>query len=167
MFGATDTFDPAAMQQFMRQPDIFWSTRDALSPPPEVTDFTGHFVHPDVWTMAATWEGDPIGFVQFVKRGPILAEMTAGFHEEFRGRVALGFSRFAIGSVFEKKGILKIVAIVPSDNRPALAGIRRLGFAAEGRLTRAIVRNSNRWGPAGLYDLTLWGLSKPGMNGGL
>jgi hypothetical protein len=157
MYAATDNFDPAVMAAFMRTPEMYWATRDAFSPSPETMDFAGHMARPDVWTMAATYQGKLVGFVQFTRRTSICAEMEAAFLEGYRGKVALGFCQFALGIAFDIKCLLKVIAVVPSDNRPALMGVRRLGFAEEGRLQQAIVRGESRFGKAGLYDLVLFG----------
>jgi RimJ/RimL family protein N-acetyltransferase len=159
-FGATDRFDREEMQKVMRMPDIYWSMADALAPQPEAVDFVGHMAHPDTWTVAGTYGHHIIGFVQFIRRTSIGAEIHVGFHPQFRGIVAKSIIQYAIGMAFEEKHLLKLWAIIPSDNRPCIALARAVGFQPEGRLARSIVRGPSRWGEAGLKDLVLLGLSK-------
>lgn len=157
-FEATDRFQPEAMQQFMRRPDIYWSGTDALAPPPESVDFVAHMLHPDTWITAALFNGHIIGYVQFLRRTSICAEIHVGFHPQCRGKVARGFVQDAIFKAFKTKGLLKLLAVIPSDNRPAILGARHIGFVQEGRLTRAIVRQNDGGTP--LRDLIILGLSK-------
>jgi RimJ/RimL family protein N-acetyltransferase len=118
-----------------------------------------HMLHNDTWTVAATFHGHIIGYVKFVRRTSVMVEMTVGFHPQFRGRVARACVQDAIAQVFRDKGMLKIYAAIPDDNKAALAGIRRLGvgFVQEGRLTRAIVREGRN---PPLADLLIFGLSR-------
>lgn len=158
-FGATDRFDLGAMQEFMRRPDVYWSAVDALAPPPEEHDFAGYLAHPDVWTVAGTFQGHIIGYVLFNKRTSIGAEIHVGFHPSCRGRIAKSVIEHAIGLAFMHKRLLKLWAIVPSDNRPAIWLARTIGFVPEGRLTNAVVRQVE--GERGsLRDLIVLGLSK-------
>lgn len=158
-FDVTDRFDPTVMQDFMRRPDIYWASNDALMPPPEVMNFVEHMLHPDTWTVAATFQGHIIGYVKFVRRTSIMVEMVVGFHPQFRGRIARACVLAAIGQAFREKGFLKIVAVIPDDNKAALVGIRRLGagFVLEGRLSRAIVREGRN---PPIADLLIFGLSR-------
>jgi RimJ/RimL family protein N-acetyltransferase len=154
----TDQFDPGAMQVLRRRPDIYWQSTDALMPQPEQMDFIAHMLHPDVWTVAGTLDGGIFGFVEFNRRTSIGAEIHCGFHPQFRGRVARAVVQYAIAQAFETKGLLKLWAPIPSDNRAALFGARHLGFHEEGRLTRAIVRQVKDGPP--LRDLVLMSLEK-------
>lgn len=160
-FAVTDRFDPEVMQAFMRRPDVYWSAADALMPPPEAMDFVGHMAHPDVYTLAATHGGHVVGYVQFNKRTSIGAEIHVGFHPQYRGIVAKRVVEYAIGLVFRDKGLLKLWAIVASDNRAAVLGAKAIGFTPEGRLRNAIVRDVAAGGPP-LADLIILGLSRQG-----
>lgn len=157
-FEVTDRFDPEVMQAFRRRPDIYWPSTDALSPPPEAMDFIGHMLHPDVWTVAGTLGGLIFGYCEFNRKTSIGAEFHAAFHPQFRGRIAREVCRAAIDIAFTKKGLLKLWAPVPSDNRRAILGAHFLGFREEGRLTRAIVRQVEEGPP--LRDLVILSLSK-------
>src|SRR5205807_4499867 len=87
MFDITDRFNVGDMQALMRHPSIYWSASDALSPKPEEMDFVAHLTHPDTWTVAGRYKGYLIGYVQFVKRTSVGAEIHTGFLPGFRGRV--------------------------------------------------------------------------------
>lgn len=161
----SDQFDPMAMQAFRRRPDIYWGGSDAMLPAPEQMDFIPHMMHPDVWIVAATLNGHIFGFVEFNRRTSVMAEIHCGFHPEFRGRIALVVVRHAIALAFRDHGLAKLVAIIPSDHRPAIIGALRIGFRQEGRLTRAIVRDGrdcifNQPPHGGLTDLLLLGLER-------
>lgn len=153
-FSATDQFDPQAMQAFMRQPEIYWATSDRMAPPPEVMDFIGHLMSPYTWTVAAKWEQTIIGYVQFVQRTSVLAELHVAFHPQARGLVARTFTGYAIARAFTERGLLKLLAVIPSDNRRAVMAAHLMHFRLEGTLTCAIVRES------GLRDLLLFTLEK-------
>lgn len=156
---ATDQFSPEAMQALRRRPDLYWAMSDALAPPPENVDFIEHMLHPDVWTVAGTLNGYVFGYVEFVRRTSIGAEIHVGFHPQFRGVIARAITQYAISRAFGEKGLVKLWAPIPSDNRAALFGARHLGFREEGRLTAAIVRNTDDGGPP-LRDLVIMALSK-------
>jgi RimJ/RimL family protein N-acetyltransferase len=164
-FAATDNFNHEAMQDFMRIPEIYWSAADALSPQPEQIDFVGHMSHPDTWTVAIHYGEFIVGYVQFIKRTSVGAEIHTGFHPNFRGRVAKEAIQYAIGIAFSVKHLLKLWAIVPSDNRPAIVLARAVGFEPEGRLRQAIMRGESKWGKAGLKDLVILGLSRDQAKG--
>lgn len=158
-FAVTEAFDIGDMQAFMRRPDVFWPGADALSPPPEALDFAEHMLHPDTWIVAGTFRGHIIGYVKFIKRTSIGAEIHVGFHPQFRGQIAGAVCKYAIALAFKERGFLKLWAIIPSDHRAALWGAYALGFRQEGRLTRAIVRDRGN-GAAPLADLVILGLEK-------
>jgi RimJ/RimL family protein N-acetyltransferase len=160
-FSVSDRFDPAIMQEFMRRPDVYWDVRDALAPQPESVDFVSHMLHPDVWTVAAKLGEHIVGYIQFNRRTSVMAEMTVAFHPQARGRVARTFVQIALQVAFTEKGLLKVLACIPDDNRAAIYGVRHLGFTPEGRLRNAIVRKG-RTPP--LADLLLFGLSRQGVN---
>lgn len=160
-FAVTDRFDAEAMQAFMRRPDVYWSSGDALMPPPEAMNFVEHMAHPDVYTLAATHAGHVVGYVQFNRRTSIGAEIHVGFHPQYRGFVAKRVIEYAIGLVFRDKGLLKLWATVPSDNRAAVLGAKAIGFVVEGRIRNAIVRDVGGGGPP-LADLIILGLSRQG-----
>ena len=153
-----EQFDPLAMQAFRRRPDVYWPAADALSPPPEAMDFVGHMLHRDVWTIAGMLAGHIFGFVEFTRRTSVMAELSVGFHPQFRGTIARAVIQFAIKKAFEEKGLVKLCAPIASDNRQAIMGARLIGFKEEGRLTRAIVRQVKSGPP--LRDLVIMGLSK-------
>lgn len=156
-FDVTEQFDPRAMQEFMRRPDIYWSASDALAPPPEAMDFVAQMLHPDVWTIAATANGLICGYVLFNKRTSIGAEIHTGFHPQFRGKFAKTVIEWAIQRAFKEKGLVKVWAIIPSDNQAAVWGCRSMGFVFEGRLRNAIVRRPETDGGPPLRDLLLFG----------
>ena len=142
----------------MRHPDIYWPTRDAIAPQPENVHFI--FDDPEVWTVAALWDGHIIGYVQFIRKTSIGAEVHTAFMPEFRGKPAKAIGQFAIAKAFTEKALLKLWAPIPSDNRPAMMAARLMGFRVEGRLTRAIIRGDSRWGKAGIYDMVLFSLNR-------
>lgn len=156
MFAATEQFDPRVAQVLMRRPDIYWSAHDRLSPQPETIDFTAYLAHPDVWTVLGTYNDVPIGYVTFMKRTSVGAEIHVGFVPECRGRVAKTIVQHAIGLAFRDHGMLKLWAIIPSDNRRAILGAKAIGFAPEGRLRNAIMRDAQ----PPLRDLLILGLSR-------
>lgn len=160
---ATDVFDPHAMQDFMRRPDIYWSASDALSPQPEAMDFVSHMLHPDIWTIAATINGLIFGYVQFNKRTSIGAEIHTGFHPQFRGKIAKVVIEHSIQRAFKEKGLVKLWAIIPSDNRAAIWGARSMDFLFEGRLRNAIVRATGTDGGPPLRDLVIFGRDRGGL----
>lgn len=168
-FHATETFDAGSMAAFIRQPSIYWAVSDAAAPPPEVLDIESHLAHPHTRTLACCLGDVIIGYIQFILRTSVCAEMIVGFHPNFRGKVAKAFCQYAIGQAFAEKGLLKLYVSIPSDNRRALVMARSCGFRPEGRLTRAVIRGYEisdldrrafTSTPPGLYDLLILGLSK-------
>lgn len=145
----------------MRRPEIYWAVSDAMSPAPEQMDFIGHLLSPYVWTVAALWQQNIIGYVLFEQRTSVGALIHVAFHPEARGKVARTFTLHAIGRAFSERGLLKLWAFIPTDNKRALVGAKHIGFHEEGRLTRTIMRES------GLLDLIVLGLEKgdAGQNG--
>src|SRR5262245_15039466 len=117
-FEVTDRFDPVAMQEFMRQPSIYWPGTDALAPEPESIDFVGFLCQPQIWALAATYGPFIIGVVYFDLKTSIGAEMHVAFHPQYRGVFAKRVVLHALGRAFMEKGILKVWAPIPSDNRP-------------------------------------------------
>ena len=117
--------------------------------------------HQHTYTVAVHVNHYIIGYVQFVQRTSIGAEIHVGFHPNFRGVIAKAGIEDAIRTVFEKKGILKLWAIIPSDNRPAILLAKAVGFEPEGRITRAIMRGGSKWSEPGLKDLVILGLNRP------
>ncbi len=160
-FDLTDRFDVPAMVQFMRTPEIYWSASDALAPQPEQMDFEGYLLHPDVWSLAATFKGTVIGYVLFNKRTSIGAEVHCGFHQHARGKIAFTFMQMAITRAFAERGLLKVWAIIAADNRAACMGCGALGFVREGVLRNAVVRQGAAEGKPPLRDLVIFGLSRP------
>lgn len=154
-----ERFDPWAMQAFRQRPDVYWPSSDVMSPQPEQMEYVPHMLHPDVWTLAATLDETIFGFVEFVRRTSVGAEMHVGFHPQCRGRMAGAVVQHAIGLVFRDKGIVKLWAPIPSDHKAALFGARWLGFREEGRLTKAVLRSVGS-APPTLRDLVLMSLSK-------
>jgi L-amino acid N-acyltransferase YncA len=142
------------MQEFMRRPEIYWAVSDSMSPAPEQMDFIGHLTSPYVWTVAALWEGSVIGYVLFETRTSVSAVIHVAFHPQARGMVARAFAQYAIGRAFTERGLLKLWAFIPTDNKRALFGARHLGFHQEGLLTKSIMRSD------GLRDLVVMGLEK-------
>jgi RimJ/RimL family protein N-acetyltransferase len=142
-----------ALEAFMKVPEIYWAQNDALSPPPEAVNFIGHLTHPDVATFMATYGTNIIGYVQFVRRSSIAAEMHVAFRKEFRGTVARAMVQYALASVF-KRGLLKVWGLVPSDNRAAAMAARLIGMHVEGRLKDATVRED------GLRDIVIFSISR-------
>ncbi len=159
----TDRYDLAEMVAFMRQPDIYWAASDALAPQPEQMRFEEYLLHPDVWSLAATYKGHIVGYVLFNKRTSIGAEIHCGFHQNARGKLALVWCQYAIAKAFAERGLLKVWAIVPADNRAALMGCGALGMVREGLLRNAIVRAGAAEGAPPLRDLVIMGLSRPDL----
>jgi RimJ/RimL family protein N-acetyltransferase len=153
-FAATDRFDVDAMASFMRRPEIYWPASDCLAPPPEAMRFEEHLVSPHVWTIAATYQDQIIGYVQFIQKTTIGAEIHTGFHPKARGKVAKTMIEYAIAMAFRDRGLTKLWGIIASDNKPALMMAASIGFHREGRLTNSIVRKHEGDGPP-LSDLIL------------
>jgi RimJ/RimL family protein N-acetyltransferase len=153
-FAATDTFDVDAMATFMRRPEIYWPASDCLAPPPEAMKFEEHLVSPHVWTVAATFQGHIIGYVQFIQKTTIGAEVHIGFHPQARGKVAKVMFEHAIALAFRDRGLTKLWGIIASDNKPALRMAGAVGFRREGRITNSIVRKHDGEGPP-LSDLII------------
>jgi hypothetical protein len=139
-FVMTEQFNPNAMQEFMRRPELYWPVRDALSPQPETVDFITHMQNPSVWTLAATLEDMIIGYVQFVARTTVMVEITVAFHPQCRGKIAKAFTQHAIGMLFRDRTVTKVIACIPADNRAARWGACAIGFREEARLLQAMVR---------------------------
>ena len=158
MFSATDQFDPMEMSLFMRRPDIYWPTSYSMAPPPEAMDFVEHMLKPFTWTVAAMWAGEIIGYVQLLQRTSIMAEVTVSFHPQARGRIARTFFEYTMGRAFTERGLLKLTASIPSDNRRAIIAAYVMHFKLEGRLTGAIVRD------CGICDLLLFGLNRDNVS---
>lgn len=154
----TVTNDHTAAASIMRRSDIYWSAQDAMSPPPETVDYREYLAHPDVWAVTALYNGTPVGYVVLMQRTSIGAELHVGFVRECRGLIAKTFVLHTIGVAFRDRGLLKLWAIVPSDNRAAILGAKAVGFTPEGRLRNAMMRRVAD-GPA-LRDLLILGLSK-------
>jgi len=157
-FSVTDRYEMGAMAAMMRHPAVYWSATDALAPQPEEMDFESHLAHPDTWTVAATFRGVIIGYIQFIKRTSVMAEIHTGFLPQFRGLIAKNFIKHCIGLAFTQKGLTKLCAMIPSDNKPAIYLARNIGFKEEGRLTKAVVRRVKDGPP--LRDLVLLCLSR-------
>jgi RimJ/RimL family protein N-acetyltransferase len=157
-YNISERYDMQAMCQFMARPEIYWATHDRLFPQPEQVDFTQELYHPQTATFAATFRGQIIGYVQFMRRTSIGAEMHLAFREGFRGKIAKAMTLFALSQIFQR-GMLKVWAGVPSDNRLALLAARHIGMKQEGTLTRAIVTNE------GLRDLHIFAISKDALFG--
>ena len=113
MFGLSERWDMDALCAFLAQPELYWEINDHLSAQPEQLNWPNYVSRHDVATWAATWDGNIIGYVQFLKRTSIGAEMTLAFRENFRGRIAKTLTLAAMAQAFEKKGLLKIWATVP------------------------------------------------------
>jgi ribosomal protein S18 acetylase RimI-like enzyme len=160
-FNVTDRFDADAMQSFMRQPGMYWPTQDALAPQPDEINFVERMLSPSVWTYAATLGGHICGYVQFVARTSVMSEITAGFHPQCRGRIAKAIAAHAIGLAFRDLGVVKIIACVPADNRPARMVVRLLGFDEEARLHDAIVRPMTDKFTTPLRDIIIYSLTRP------
>lgn len=159
----TDRFPAEAMQAFMRREDIYWPGADALSPSPEQVDFVSYMADPNVYTYAGTHNGQIFGYVQFVKRTSVGAEVHAGFHPQYRGIFAKRVGEAAIAAAWDRLGLCKLWAPIPSDNHAALAAARLMGFRQEGRITRAICRRVEGNGPP-LADLVIYSLSRKGAH---
>jgi RimJ/RimL family protein N-acetyltransferase len=150
------------MAQFMRMPEVYWSASDAMAPPPAAMQVEEYLLHPFNFTIAAMYNEIIIGYVLFVKRTSIGAELHTGFHPQARGKIAKAFIEDAIHRAFTVKGLMKLWAIIPADNRRAILGAKAIGFTPEGRLTKAMVRGGQMCQdcPPGLYDLLILGMSK-------
>lgn len=158
MFAMSERYDMQAMCQFMARPEIYWATHDRLFPQPEQVDFRPELCHPQTATFAAMYQGQIVGYVQFMRRTSISAEMHLAFREGFRGKVAKTMTLYAMSQIFQR-GMLKVWAGVPSDNRLALLAARHIGMKQEGTLTRAIVTEG------GLRDLLVFAISKDALIG--
>ena len=154
LFQITERWDVEAMCGFLAQPELYWQINDHLSPQPEALNWREYVSRQDVATYAATWEGNIVGYVQFLKRTSVGAEMTVAFREGFRGRIAKTLTLAAMANAFEKKMLLKLWATVPTDNRLALRAAVHIGMRKEGQLTKSIVRAD------GVRDLVLFGITR-------
>jgi RimJ/RimL family protein N-acetyltransferase len=162
-FTVTERFDLGAMQDFMRQPAIYWAGADALAPQPEAVQFAEHMLDPSIWTLAATHGPYIVGYVQFNIRTSIGAELHVGFHPQYRGYLAKKVVQYALHLAFTSRGFLKVWAPIPSDNRAALMGARLLGFQCEGRIRNAIVRQNEAGVGPPLADLVIMSIAKTGV----
>lgn len=160
-FNVTDRFDAESMAAFMRQPALYWPTRDALAPEPEQVDFVGQMQTPSVWTYAATLNNHIVGYVQFSARTSVMSELTVGFHPQCRGQIAKALTRHCIGLAFRDLGVLKVIACIAADNRAARYGVRQLGFEEEARLHSAIVRPMTERNASPLRDIIIYSLARP------
>lgn len=140
--------------EFMRIPELYWSVNDRLYPQPDERDLESWIRQPDVSTFVASWDHTIIGYVQFVRRSSVCAEMTVAYAPQWRGNCARTLTLYAMAELFKSRGILKIIAGVPTDNRAALVAARIIGMRKEGQLTKAIVRED------GLRDLVVFGITK-------
>jgi acetyltransferase (GNAT) family protein len=158
-FHPSEHFDISAMAAFMRQPDIFAATMDALSPAPENIDYESFLLGPNVRTIACLYNHGIIGYVQFQAKTSVAVELTVAFLPQARGKIAHTFCSYAIEQAWSR--CLTVFALVPSDNLAARQGCRLLGFECEGRLRHAITRVETKHRPAGLYDILIYGLHNP------
>lgn len=158
MYGISERYDMQAMCQFMARPEVYWATHDRLFPQPEQVDFTRELAHPQTATFAATYKDQIIGYVQFLRRTSIAAEMHLAFREGFRGKIAKVLTLYAMSQVFQR-GMLKLWAGIPSNNHLALHAARHIGMKQEGTLTGAIVTDE------GLRDLLIFAISKDMLMG--
>lgn len=139
---------------FMRRPELYWSVNDRLAPQPEQMNLEGWLLHPDVNTYVALAESHMVGYVQFVRKTSIGAELHAAFIPVVRGLIAKRLCRFAMADMFKQKGLLKMWSPIPSDNRAAVFAARHLGMKKEGQLRNAIVREG------GVRDILLFAISR-------
>lgn len=164
-----EAFDVGQMGAFMRRPDIYGPLVDALAPPAEQLEFESYMMEPTTWTMAAMFGPYIIGFVQIVTRTSVMGEMIAGFDPRCRGLVAKRFTEYALEVAIHQRGLLVVIALIPSDNRPARQMVSALGMKPESRLRRCITRipRAYRGRPAqqpGLYDLITYVYRKEQRN---
>lgn len=163
-FHPSDSFSREDMASFMRRADIYRPAVDALALPAESYNLEEQLLSPQVWTLGAMYNDQIVGFVQISQRTSIGGEILTGFHPQARGAVAKAFGAYAIDIAFATKGFLKLWAIIPADNKPAIYMARALDFRLEGRLTEAIVRDkveySHKIYAAGLRDLLILARSK-------
>lgn len=173
-FHPTENFAVADMASFMRQPELYWPTTDALAPQPADMRLEEYLTSQWVWTLACCYNNNIIGYVQLNTKTSIGAEFHTGFHPNCRGRIAKVFVEYAITRAFTDKGLLKLWALIASDNRPAILGAKSVGFVPEGRLTKAIMRSPSiagrrfpeRWSQTpGLRDIVILGLTKETVSG--
>ena len=154
MYQMSERWDVETVSRFMADPQLYWAINDRLSPQPEQLNWPEYLSRPDVATYVATFYGNIVGYVQFLRRTMIGAEMTVAFRENHRGKVAKTLTLWALAHVFREKRMLKVWAAVPSDNRLALVAARHIGMRLEGKLTKAIVREG------GICDLLIFGLTR-------
>lgn len=156
----TDRFDPNAMQAFMRRPDMYWPSTDALAPPPEAMDFIAHLLHSDTYTLACCVEDHLAGYVKFVKRTSISAEIHLAFLPQLGGRVKKAFGQAAIAKAFGDLGLVNLWACIPSDLRGLIWVAKQVGFEEIGRFPKGIVRQLQPGGADPRRDLVLLNLSR-------
>ena len=157
-FEVAENWNVNELAAFMSTPSIYWATADALAPQPEEIDWTRHLLQANNCTFACKFQGVVVGFVSFLRRTSIGAEIHVGFHEKFRGKIAKACIMHAIGLAFRDKGLFKLWAMIPSDNVAAIRLARMIGFQHEGRITQAVVRQAKDGPP--VRDIVILGLSK-------
>lgn len=159
-FTITDRFDPVAMQEFMRRPDMYWPATDALAPPPDSIDFIAHLLHSDTYTLACCVLDHLVGYVKFVKRTSISAEIHVAFLPQLSGQAKKAFGQAAVGRAFSDLGLINLWATIPSDQRGLIWVAKQIGFVEVGRLPKGIVRPLQPGGADPRRDIVILNLSR-------
>lgn len=152
----TEMLPPPLVAQFLREPDIFYASGDDMMPPPEEVPFEARMMHPHIATYSVLVDDELVGFVQYERKTFLLCEIHCGFLRGFRGKFAIAVIRRTMASMFLEKGMTSIVAMVPSDNVPAIRLARVIGFAHWGRLRNAVLRGGQ------LRDYIVLGVTRDG-----
>jgi len=153
-FYPSELFNVEVMARFMRAPDIYHAASDALAPPPENMNFESFLLQPHIFTVAAMYDNNICGYVYVMQRTSIGGELHCGFHTAARGKIAKTFIEYAIHRAYEL-GFLKLWAMIPTDNRPAILLAKALNFTPEGRITKAMMRKD------GVRDVLILSLDRP------
>lgn len=127
---------------------------DDMIPPAECIDFEKFLLQANVGTFLLEYKEIPVGYIQFVGRNSIMAEIHVAFLPPFRGKCAKEAIKFSLSKIFREKGILKVIANIAVDCRHTLRLASSLGFKREGRLARSILRNGQ------LRDIIIMGVEK-------
>lgn len=127
------------------------------------------FTHPRIWPWVSEEGQQPDDYqplmhpmVHYLRHGDVgviaFRYLNAVLYEchvaMLPGARSDNFAREAVRWMWSHTPAEKLVANVPSANRAAIAYARRAGFAQEGRITKAFLRNGK------LHDLIVLGRSK-------
>lgn len=150
---------PEEMDAFLKIPEIYFVSADDLIPSPEQVDFRPALCNDNRLTFGVTIEDiGLVGYIQYVRRNSIMCEVHAGFLKGYAGKIVKQAGIATLDLVFSHKGMRKVIAVIPADNKAARYSIRQFGFKREGCLTESILRGGQ------MRDLILYGLTEDEWN---